>query len=216
MRFAWLAGLLVLGARLHAGVDVRVSGDRVSLQAVSAPVAEILEGIARRTGMRLTYDAPLPRQTLSASFEDRTPAEAVLSVLEGLGLNYALVMDSSGTRVDQLLILGTASASASLPTAAPNRPAPPAHRQVPPEQEVLDDLEEEEEAGNTQADAMDDSDELEAQPEGAGATAQPAAPAGIGPLIPEYPSSPFSPRLPMPTPPPPAPSPAATPNPRNQ
>jgi hypothetical protein len=213
MRFAWLAALLVLGVpQLHAGVDVRVNGDRVSLQAVSAPVAEILEGIARRTGMRLTYDAPLPRQTLSAAFEDRTPAEAVLSVLEGLGLNYALVMDGSGTRVDQLLILGTASASASLPTAGPNRPAPPARRQVPPEQEVLDDLEEDE-AGNTQPDAMDDSDELEAQPEGGEAAAQPAAPSVIGPQIPEYPSSPFSPRLPMPTPPP---SPAATPNPRNQ
>lgn len=124
MRIRILGLLLLATSPLCAEVEIRVAGDRVSLHAVSAPVSEILDSLARHTGMRLIYDAPRPRQALSATLENRTPAEAVLSVLEGLGLNYALVMDRSGARVEQLLILGTLVA-----TAGPGRPTPPSRVQ---------------------------------------------------------------------------------------
>ena len=202
-----VGALLAAASPLQAEVDVRVTGGRVSVQAVGAPVGEILEGIARRTGMRLASDSPLPRQTLTASFEDRTPAEAVLSVLEGLGLNYALVMDASGTRVDQLLILGTASVSSAAASPA-GRPSPPGRlqRQPPPTQEEEVEMQQ---GQDDVADTMDDdlSQEEAGQQAGEAAAPVPQAPS-ILPPVPEYPSSPFSPRLPMPTP-----VPAATPQP---
>ena len=49
MRVGLLAGVLVLAGRpLPAEVEIRVAGNQVSLHAVSAPVSEILDGLARR------------------------------------------------------------------------------------------------------------------------------------------------------------------------
>lgn len=181
-----------------------MAGDRVSVRAVSAPVAEILERLARTTGMRVVYDGPVPRQVLTATLEGYAPAAAVLSVLEGLGLNYALVMDPSGARVDQLLILGAAAPGPASPRSTP----PVARRGVPnpepesPEQ-LLEALQNEPESEESDPDELD---ELIAQP----APEQPP-PGPAGPRPPEYPSSSFTPRLPLPTPAP-APSPQASPS----
>lgn len=180
-----------------------MAGDRVSVRAVSAPVAEILERLAHTTGMRVVYEGPVPRQVLTATLEERAPAEAVLSVLEGLGLNYALVMDPSGARVDQLLILGAAAAAPASPRSAP----PVARRGVPvaepePPEELLESLQDE---PDTEQAAEDELDGLITQP----APEQPP-PEPARPRSPEYPSSSFTPRLPQPTPAP-APSPQASP-----
>lgn len=165
---------------------LRTGGDRVSVHAVAAPISEILDSLARQTGMRLTYDAPLPRQRLTATLEDRTPAEVVLSVLEGLGLNYALVMNRSGSKVDQLLILGTLVGKAT------------------PQQGSTAEADLEEADPESKLDPMEVLGQLAAE-EGAHARAAPstapkAAPSA-GPRPPEYPSSAFTPRLPLPTPP---------------
>jgi hypothetical protein len=196
MRLRLIPGLLIMAASaLHAEVEIRTGGDRVSVHAVSAPISEILASLARQTGMRLTYDAPLPRQSLTATLEDRTPAEVVLSVLEGLGLNYALVMDRSGSKVDQLLILGTL-----VGIATPERPTPA-------------------EAGLEEADPESKLDPMEVMRQiaveeeahaRAARSAAPNAAPSAGPHPPEYPSSAFTPRLPLPTPPE-TPSPQPTP-----
>ena len=201
MRLGVLCLIVLATSPVCADVDVSVAGDRVSLRAVSAPVSEILDRLASQTGMRLTYDAPRPRQALTATLENRRPAEAILSVLEGLGLNYALVMDRSGARVEQLLILGTVSAAVA--PAAPVQPAPPPQARKPlspAEQEAIwgDDAD----ADDAPADEAAEGEEAEQPGAQEGATKPPrtgAAPIA-GPRPPEYPSSAFSPRLPMPTP----------------
>jgi hypothetical protein len=190
-------------------VEVRLTGERVSIRAASAPLAEVLERLARTTGMRVVYDGAVPRQTLTATLEDRAPEEAVHSVLEGLGLNYALVMDPSGVRVDQLLILGAATAVAqrSVPTpASPQRPPRPIPDQQPSEDEDdSEDMTDEvvDQTGEEELEA------LTAEPSPAEPSAAPA-PGIAGPRPPDYPASAFTPRLPLPTPPP-TPSPQATP-----
>jgi hypothetical protein len=205
--------LVILGCpSLHAEVEVRLAGERVSIRAASAPLAEVLERLARTTGMRVVYDGPVPRQLLTATLENRAPEEAVHSVLEGLGLNYALVMDPSGVRVDQLLIFGAASAVAqrSLPTPAtpqrPPRPIPDAPA-ADQDEDIMDEV-------------MDQSGEEEL--EAATAESSPAEPSAAAPAPgiaqpppPDYPASAFTPRLPLPTPPP-TPSPQPTPPPKDQ
>jgi hypothetical protein len=131
MRPAGLAALsLVLAAgTASAEVQIRLVEGRVNVHATAAPLADVLDRLARQTGMKITYEGPAPRFLVSLSLEGRTPAEAVLGTLEGLGLNYALQLDPSGTRVLTLVMAGAASPSSSSRSTAtstsPSRAIPP-------------------------------------------------------------------------------------------
>lgn len=118
------AALLACSAAAGAEVVVRVAGDRVDLRATSAPLAEVLDQLGRQTGMRVVYEGPPPRQPVTVAFEGRSHAEAVLALLEGQGLNFAIVSDATGARVETLILAGTAGTgtSAGRASAAPPRP----------------------------------------------------------------------------------------------
>jgi hypothetical protein len=118
-----VAALLLAAGTASAGVEVRAQGELVDVRSTATPVSEVLDRLGRELGMKVVYESAPPRQALTLSLEGRTPAEAVVGILEGLGLNYALVMDATGTRVKTLMITGAASASAG-PPPAPSRPAP--------------------------------------------------------------------------------------------
>ncbi len=118
--------LLLLGAAsARAEVEVRSAGDRVDVRATASPMTEVLERLSRETGMRIVYEGPRPRQLVSASLEKRTLVEAILELLEGTGLSFALQMDPSGTRCQTLIMVSTAEAAskvakgASTPVALP-------------------------------------------------------------------------------------------------
>jgi len=121
--------LLLAAGTASADVQVRLVDGRVDVQATAAPLADVLDRIARQTGMKVVYEGPAPRFLVSLSLERRTPAEAVLGTLEGLGLNYALQLDATGTRIQTLVMAGATSPSASFrstSTPAPvSRPVPP-------------------------------------------------------------------------------------------
>ena len=115
-KVAGLALAAVLAARSGAAqTEVRRVGDKLDVKATAAPVSEVLDRIARETGMKVTYDGPPPRGRVSVTLTGVTPAQAVLSVLEGQGLNYALRMDPTGAKVETLLLVsgGTGAAAAS-------------------------------------------------------------------------------------------------------
>jgi hypothetical protein len=107
----------------HAAVEVRVAGQSVDVQATNAPLTEVLERLSRQTQMKVVYEGAPPRQTISLDLRGRTPVEAVVAALEGQGVNYAMSMDDTGTRVQTLLVTGTATSSApSRASAAPEFP----------------------------------------------------------------------------------------------
>jgi len=123
----WL-GLTAVSLPAWAEVSVRFGGGQVDLAATAAPVAEVLDQLARQTGMRVIYQGPAPRQPVTLSLSGRSPAEAVLSLLEGLGLNYALVADPTGRGVQTLIIAGagtTAAGGGSSRTSMPPTPRRP-------------------------------------------------------------------------------------------
>jgi hypothetical protein len=129
MRLAVASVLLSLvGTVASAEVSVRVSGGRVDLTATAAPVADVLDRLARQTGMKVVYEGPAPRQLVTVSLHGRTPAETVLAVFEGLGLNYAMVADATGAGVQTLVVAGVAGAAASGPPTAGTRPTMPGAR----------------------------------------------------------------------------------------
>ena len=128
-----------------AEVNVRVAEGRVDVAANAAPVAEVLDRLSKQTGMKVIYDGPVPRQVISVSLSRRTPAEAVVGVLEGLGLNYVLVGDPAGTGVQTLMMAGAASVATSRPAGPAPAPARPFSMPVrTPDDEPFDEPAEEE------------------------------------------------------------------------
>jgi hypothetical protein len=117
----------------------------VSVRAEAAPLSEVLDRLAKQLGMKLTYEGAAPRVLVSAALENRTPAEAVLGVLEGLGLDYLARMDASGTRIDALIV-STSGASASAAGSPIRPPAPPMSvgRAIPQPADDDEDLDDEE------------------------------------------------------------------------
>lgn len=205
MRRAALSAVLVAvaSATVQAGVEVQAQDGRVAVRATAAPVSEILDRLSRQTGMKVVYEGTPPRQLVTAAIENRTPAEAVLAILEGLGLNYALVLDPAGTRVDTLLMAGAGGSSAasasSLPPASAPQPArarvpqPPPQFEPEPEPEAEPDEEPVEgEEGGEDRPLPGGVPELR---DGAQEKPQPTTPQA--PLFPppaNYPSSPFAPQ----------------------
>ncbi|PYQ40070.1 MAG: hypothetical protein DMF77_19555 [Acidobacteria bacterium] len=130
---------VVLAARLGAGqTEVRRVGDTLDVRASAAPVSEVLDRIARETGMKVTYDGAPPRARVSVTLSGVTPAQAVLRVLEGQGLNYALRMDPRSVRVETLLMVaGSGGGMGTVAPAPPTRPIP-GTRQIDREPEVAE------------------------------------------------------------------------------
>lgn len=124
--FMWILALFLISAAPegHAGVDVHtVGGGRVDVRATAAPLSEVLDRLSKQVGMKVVFEGPPERQLVTATLVGRTPAEAVLGILDGLGLNYALSTDSTGQHVQTLLISGPAPVSSGTPAASPP-PAP--------------------------------------------------------------------------------------------
>jgi hypothetical protein len=167
---------------------VRRSGDKVDVRATAASISEVLDRLARETGMKVSYDGAAPRARISVNIIGVTPVQAVLSVLEGQALNYAMRMDPTGARVETLLLVSGGTASASAPATPPRGPRPVERDPEPPEAE--------EEAPVEIAPAVEER--------------RPGFP------FPGFPNAPSGPAVPLalPTPPPVAPSPPAS-NPAN-
>ncbi len=188
-----------------AEVQVRVNGALVDIQATAAPLQDVLARLAQQTGMKVVYEGAPPSTLVTLTLAGRTPTEAVLALFEGLGVNYAMMADRTGLRVDTLLVTGISTGSSS--TAA-SRPGAPATPPPPPEQRARPQRPPNPLANEAETDE-DQEDE----------TARPSPPPrGPGPAQggPGQPVSPFTGTigpLTMPTAPPPAASPAPSPTP---
>jgi hypothetical protein len=229
--FAALVVVALVAAPATAEVAVRVSGGHVDLTATAAPLAEVLDRLARQTGMKVVYEGAAPRQLVTLSLHGRTPTETVLAVFEGLGVNFALVADPSGSRVQTLVVAGTAASSAPSSTATARAASPPSARRPfgpPPgaSPETVDPAFEEvdeEPTGDEEAFAglppgaeitdpsgvpMVQPDPALANPAVQGPSAPPPGSGIPGMPTPGFPSSPFM-TPPQPFPPPPVGVPAA-------
>lgn len=196
-KVALLTLAIVLATRFGAAqTEVRRVGDTLDVHATAAPVAEVLDRIARETGMKVTYDGAPPRARVSVTLTGVTPAQAVLRVLEGQGLNYALRMDPRAVRVETLLMVAGSGAGAAAPAPTPARPIP-GTRQI-----------------DREPDVAEPDDETPAEAPGPSPEEQQRKPF-------PFPGGPVGPAMPLmlPTPPPPttaaSPAPAAPQNPQD-
>ena len=143
IRVAVTAAAVLAAGLVHADTDVRRNGDKVDVHAATAPITEVLDRLARQTGMKVIYDGPQPRARVRLELTGVTPLQAVLSLMEGQGLNYALRMDATGTRIDTLLLVAGGGASTPAPMSPPRpdvqrmfereQPEPPPEPEEPAE-----------------------------------------------------------------------------------
>jgi hypothetical protein len=215
-----------LAAPARAEVRVQVAGATVDLAATASPLAEVLDRLSRQTGMKIVYEGAAPRQLVTVTVHGRTPAQTVLAVLEGQGVNYALVTDSTGANVRTLLVTGAASSSGG---GAPARAVPPPANRPPFGSPPGAAADSEPPFGEGEEEPADDpvtfgvppvveGAEQPQPPEGAPGQPGPSAPPGQnpptayqGPMAPQqqFPVSPFAPRAAAPVP---APAPAPVPS----
>ncbi len=232
--FAAAVLLLPLATASAAEVSVQARGERVDLSATAAPLAEVLDRLGRQVGMKVVYEGPTPRQLVTVTLKDRTPAETVLSLLEGQGINYALLADESGAGVKTLLVAGAAPpTSAAAPSRPPTQPAalrrpfgPPMANGEPvdsfdPDQEDAPDATTDNPGEGVGPPATNDPAARPAQvlPGQQAGQAPAATPSTAPPPVQQYSASPFTPQ--PPSAPPPfgsvpgaAPMPAPTPKPQ--
>jgi hypothetical protein len=116
-------GLSLIATPGRSEVMVRVSGSQIELTATAAPLADVLDRLARQTGMKVVYEGPAPRQLVTLALHARSPAETVLAVLEGQGLNFAMVGDPGGSGVSTLVLAGASEASSSAAPTSSKFPA---------------------------------------------------------------------------------------------
>ena len=231
---AALALMAATAAPAAAEVTVHVTAGTVDLTATAAPLADILDRLGRQTGMRVVYEGAAPRQLVTVALKGRTPAETVLSVLEGLGVNFALVADPTGARVQTLVVAGAATASAAASSPGPSRATPPSPRRPfgPPPGATPEPVEPAFEEGSGEEDLPEEG-AFPGLPPGAEITDPSGVPmgadpgavspggqaptlpqpgAGVTPPMPSFPASPFAPQ-PQPFPPLPPAAPGAPSNP---
>jgi len=198
--------VLLLARLAAADTEVRRAGDRVSVRATASALSEVLDRLGRETGMKVTYDGAPPRARVTVVLTGVTALEAVYSVLEGQGLNYALRLDPTATRVETLLIVAgggtTATGGGSAMTGlAPPRQGPRMMEREPPENP------EPEEDTPAETPARDGNEERK-MPFVPGSQPGPGVPPGSA--MPMGPTSPSGPAVPLAVPTPPMPGPAGS------
>lgn len=120
-------------ARLTCGPDVtldRKPNGRIDLVARAAPLADVLACLVEHAGLRLEYDGRPPRPAVSVALYGETLAGAVTSLLEGLGVDYLLGLDPSGTAGDRLIVFD--SSRGTEPSRGRARPAAGGGQAMPP------------------------------------------------------------------------------------
>lgn len=180
----------------------------VTIQCKDAPLSSVFERIEAEAGIELTLEDEVKSKKLTANLVDVPVAMAVARLLEGVGVNYIVMMDPSdwGT-VDKIFVGagGGGPARAAGPVrgpVVPEEPAEEAFEEAPPEsfEEGVEGME--------PGGAMDPG--IEAPPEdmpnpdefGAGEDPGAGAPPGSSPLpdfLPpaqSFPKSSFTPGLP--------------------
>ena len=134
---AIFAALGLTAAPLGAGVQTRAADGRVRIEARAAPLSDVLDDLARQTGMKVTYEGAPPRELITATLDRGTLVEVLLAVFEGLGLTYVIQSDAAGTGVAKLVVVtsGPRGPAAGGPgpgrMGASARPSAPADEPVP-------------------------------------------------------------------------------------
>jgi hypothetical protein len=89
--------------------EIRAAGGEVTIHARNLPLSQILDRLSAATGMDLTYEGARPTTPVTVSVDGISEVEAILKLMEGLGISYVFRTDAAGQRVDLLIVSGSGS-----------------------------------------------------------------------------------------------------------
>ena len=109
-------------------VTVSVASDGgVALVAHAELLSDVLKCVGSRTGLRIDYDGPQPRQRITVEIASGPLPSSARHMFEGLGLNY--VLSTGAGQVgggDRLIVSGVSGGPAPRAASSTDQPAPPA------------------------------------------------------------------------------------------
>lgn len=121
---AWLvASALVAADPRLPETQIRASDGAVTIHAQSLPLSQILDRLASATGMAVTYEGPRPSTPITMSVDGISETEAILKLMEGLGVSYVFRTDLTGERVDVLIVSGAGAGSVVSSSAQQQQPS---------------------------------------------------------------------------------------------
>ena len=115
----------------EVAVRVREKG-RVDVRATAAPLASVLGRLATLTDMTVAYLGPPPGRLASLEISAASQADAVLDVLHRFGADFAVSMDSAGTRI-LTVVVGEAPTGTHPDAVALTLEPPPVPEETPPD-----------------------------------------------------------------------------------
>jgi hypothetical protein len=124
-----LFALLLPGDAPSTGAEVRAQAGEVAIHAESLPLSELLDRLARATGMKVTYEGGRPAARVTVSLDGLSEVDAVVKLMEGTGLSYVYRTDATGRRVDLLIV--SSSGGGLVASAEPSK-----HVDPPPEEPI--------------------------------------------------------------------------------
>jgi hypothetical protein len=110
--------LLLFASALYA--EVKVRDGQISADLKSEPLTQVLENLKKQTNMKLIVDEGIAGKTVSASFQNLPIALALKKILEGTGINYAVLSGPEGE--PQRIFIGGSTSPGAPPKPLDNRP----------------------------------------------------------------------------------------------
>jgi hypothetical protein len=105
---------------ITAFADIQVQNGLVSAELQSQPLMQVLDRLKAQTDIHLVIDDGVPGRTISASFQDLPVAMALKKMLEGTGINYAVLAGNDGT--PDSVFISVSSHPGAPPRRLDNRP----------------------------------------------------------------------------------------------
>ena len=100
--------------------DVQVRDGLVTADIQSQPLTQVLDRLKAQTDVHLLIDDGVEGKTVSANFQDLPVASALKKILEGTGINYAVLAGENG-ELESIFIGGSTTPGAA-PRKIDNRP----------------------------------------------------------------------------------------------
>ena len=141
--------LLLFSFSAFAGVsEIVVENGKITASFTSQPLSEAIQIISKQSGVHIAVDEAVANESVSANFKDLPLAIGIKKLLEGTGINYAVIAGADGIP-SAVLISGSEKPGAppkkldTRPTSAPGgyqsrgvvtpvNPAPPPQQQPAP------------------------------------------------------------------------------------
>lgn len=111
-----LLSALVLFAPQTPPLQVTASDGRVTIRATRVPLFEILQELARKTGMEVVYESALPRQPITATLENLPDEDAIAKLLEGVPLSWGVKLSANRRRVERLVLADPSKRGGTVPS----------------------------------------------------------------------------------------------------